>query len=172
MSRFAALSALFAVLLLPACDAGHRHQDLANTTVERSVGKGGAAVSLRDGALYRLSGAGAETLSLRLDSGYDAGEMTVTLTPGRGLLMNDMPAMHFDLAAGEYYEIPVSLDAMPAGRYYLHLHCRVRVDGRETARVLSAIVQVGEPDGMAAQKTMDPGPVVLPAEEMILHEQE
>lgn len=135
-------------------------------------GKPGANVSLRENKVHRLEPGVAADIDLGFSASYNQGEMIVTLGTSEGLFILEGATHYvFPLSDDGDYSLPLRLMAAEPGRYYVRIQVVVDYQGRETARALSAIVQVG-PDAELRQKAGASEDVIpLSAEETIIQQQ-
>lgn len=181
---------LTSAMLMSACskDGSHIKPDSASSPVEQAAvekqnmnqhkthrTKPGANVSLQDNLVHRLEpGIDAEIL-VALAASYNEGDMMVHLHTSDGLLLVAGATQYtFSLREDGSYVMPLRLVAHEPGRYYVHLQVSIIHDGRQSARALSAIVQVGDEAkgmGVAQEKQKHVDDVIqLPADETIIQQ--
>lgn len=120
--------------------------------VKHSLGKPGAAVSLKSSVPFYVASPGVYEYSLQLESSVATGRMTVDVATGDGiLLVSPTQRFEFELDGRREYQIPLSIKVDTLGRFYIQCYVSVTGADQSSSRVLAAIVQVG-PAEVKAQK--------------------
>lgn len=156
----------------------HQQDKIPDKTPGRSpYTKPGADITLAENQVFELSPGIAAEIELELLAHYVDGRMSVTLVPSEGLTISaGETQVNFSLNPNAIYLIPLTVQAVEPGRYYLQAHVQVDSEGRQTFRALSAIVQVGpKVAGAKSSQVLQkvegkPSVIVLPANETILQE--
>jgi hypothetical protein len=193
---------IVAILMLAACNAKHAdlgqvfsaeqlrdvssaHQVAAakEHSASKPQPKPGAQISLVENQVYVIEPGEQANINIRLRSAQQQGQMRVTVSGSEGLnILAGATEQEFSLASDIIYELPLQLLATQPGRYYAHIKIVIDSDGRQLARVISAIVQAGKtPSTEELQKmdtragartskeTGDEQLIIQPARETILH---
>lgn len=114
--------------------------------------KPGAAVSLESNEPLYAAVPGVYEYQLQLLSPNHEGKMIVDASTSDGLtIVSSLRHFEFDLQEDGEYKLPVTINSSAEGRFYIHLHVSVIVNGQSTSRVIAVILQVGE-TAMKAQK--------------------
>lgn len=136
--------------------------------------KPGAAVSLNSTKPLAASVPGVYEYQLQLISPIHAGKMTVNVAVGEGFEIVSSPRQfEFALQEGGEYQVPLTINAVTVGRFYIQLHVSITANDQSSSRVIAAILQVGEPavkaEKAATKSTREEeAPVIsLPAQETI-----
>lgn len=117
-------------------------KDLQKT---HSLVKPGAAVKLKSTEPIYFTAPGVYEHSLVLVSPSYPGKMTVEVSASEGAnIVSPTRHFEFELHADGEYQLPLTLDVSNYGRYYVQLHVTVDTEGSSEARVIAAILQVGD----------------------------
>ncbi|TBR38141.1 hypothetical protein CBF23_012915 [Marinomonas agarivorans] len=153
------ITALLVVLVLCGCQ---QKVDLAKVVVaddyiksSLSYRKQGALVALNNDQV-NLEAAGVQyAIDLSMLSGYDSGKMTVSITPSKGLYILDGNQHTTRPLVKGKIKLPYIVSASQEGRYYLYANVSIEHGGKNTARALTLIVQVGETATRKTQLAID-----------------
>lgn len=112
---------------------------------QHSLAKPGAAVSLKNSEPLYAAAPGVYEYQLLLLSPNHKGKMTVDASTSDGLtIVSSARHFEFELQEGGEYSVPLTINASAEGRFYIQLHISIAADGQTSARVIAAILQVGE----------------------------
>jgi len=106
--------------------------------------KPGASVSLANKEPFVIEQNVPAEVTLVLLALESRGVMDIQVSVSDELVLNSPSHQQLALSSSGRYELPVTITADHAGRYYINLHISMSVNGRQSSRVLSAIVQVGD----------------------------
>lgn len=159
----------------PPSTSAHKAVD-ANKSVASSnhTVKPGAPVRLENSGPYRLQQGSSTDIQLVLLANASDGVMDVRITVSDDLILNTTSTVQFQLSPQARYELPIHITAQQQGRYYINLQVSTRINQRESTRVLSAIVQVGDElqlqknQGSMTSSAAGDDVVSMPAQETII----
>ena len=158
-------------LATQACHSGSPSSEGNNKSQRtHTPGKPGASVSIRNTQPIVLD-AGIQELTLVLLAPGEPERLTVQLgsTDGLGIL-SPTNAITLTPSGTSEYHLPLSLNVKRGGRHYVQLHIELGAGDERERRVISAIIQAGQPTARA-QKAAPPndrdGVKSLPAQEQV-----
>ena len=122
-------------------------------SIHPSIGKPGAAVSLRNSQPLQLPATGVQDVVVQLMSPVYQGVMHVSVSSNEDIaIVSAQKEFEFTLVEQGDYQLPLTLNIATAGRHYLHLQVVINTKEQTQARAIAVIVQVGEPV-LKTQKT-------------------
>lgn len=164
------------LIFLSACDTPAITPDVSMTksTSHTHAVKPGASVKLENTQPFFLDAPGVSDLELLLSAPQHDGTLSVDVSAGEGLQL-DSP-LHYEFPSGQLteYKLPVRVRAVSEGRYYINLRVTLINKEQREHRVITAIVQIGEPvkrvqkaSSGAVEKNNEEKVISLPAQETI-----
>lgn len=115
--------------------------------------KPGPAIELNNSQVNLAVSGVSYAIDLSIFSGYDHGQMTVSISSSEGLYIVGGDLITTTPLTRGKIDIPYTVTAAKEGRYYLYTNVKVEQDGKEYLRALTMIVQVGSfvPQKLLAQ---------------------
>lgn len=164
------------LIFLSACDTPANIPEVvaAKNTPHSHPAKPGASIKLENSQPIFLAAPGISDVELVLSTPPRDGLIQVDISATDGLELISTPSHYeFPLTQNEY-TFPVKIHAVSKGRYYINLQISLIHNEQREHRVITAIVQVGEPDlntqkasSDAAKKAQGDKVISLPAQEVI-----
>ncbi len=171
LKKVSSLFALFLSINLMACKeaANLSHEKVLGSSHPAKHGKPALAVNLENPQPIVLSSIGSATIDLNLMTAAASGTMEVSITAREGIVILSQPRQIFSLTPQGAYRVPLQISALEQGRFYIDLAIKVTEGGSSMERVITAIVQVGQPGNARLKKSDnasgDGGVIEMPARE-------
>ena len=128
--------------------------------------KPGASLFIVGPGTHQLEENKTALLNIELNTSAIEGHLRIELKPDTGIrLLNNSRVWEFE-SSGKNIHLPLQLRTGAAGRYFIHIFAtEQKADGRELARALAIMIQVGEE--AIRQPKPTPKVISLPAQETI-----
>lgn len=116
------------------------------TKKSHPIAKPGAAVNLKSTEPLYAAAPGVYEYQVQLVSPNNSGKMVVNVSVNDGItIVSPEHKFEFELRDNGEYVVPLKLYANSTGRFYIQLNIAIVADEKSSKRVITAILQVGEP---------------------------